>query len=91
VEAGLAKSISEIDRETKEILNWLKHYIIWRGRYAIPLNLQEYKNRKSIPSCLQSPDKTNLNIERLKTLTEQLIGELDKVPMPSTHLRWWCK
>ena len=86
VEARLATDESKIDPETKEILDWLKDYITWRGRYAIPLNSQIYRNRKPIPRWLQYPDKPNLNLEKITLLIERLIDELDKLPIPPTHL-----
>jgi hypothetical protein len=75
-----------INPETKEILDWLKDYITWRGRYAVPLNTQIYRNRKPIPRCLRYHDKPNLNPGKINLLIERLIGELDKMPIPPTHL-----
>ena len=84
VEAGLAKSRDTIDRDTKEILDYLTEFVVWRGRYNLPLNLQQAKNAKPLPSCISRggellPDKIN-------ELIEQLMSELDKIPVPPTHL-----
>jgi len=83
VEAGLATSNAKIDHDTKEILDYLEEFITWRGRYNLPLNLQQAKNKKPLPSCISRggeliPDKIN-------ELIGQLISELDKIPIPPTH------
>lgn len=84
VEAGLATSIDTINHDIKELLDYLAEFIIWRGRYNLPLNLQQAKDAKPIPSCINRggellPDKIN-------KLIEQLISELDRIPVPPTHL-----
>jgi len=84
VEARLANSKDTIDHDIKEILDFLEEFITWRGRYNLPLNLQQAKNAKPLPSCISRggelvPDKIN-------ELIEQLISELDKIPVPPTHL-----
>lgn len=84
IEAGLAANKNMIDNDIKELLDYLEEYITWKGRYNIPLNLQQAKNAKSMPSCINHggdivPDKIN-------ELVEQLITELDRIPVPPTHL-----
>jgi hypothetical protein len=84
VEAGLTAGKDTMDHDTKELLDYLEEFITWRGRYNLPLNLQQAKNAKPLPSCINCggelvPDKIN-------ELIEQLMSELDKIPVPPTHL-----
>ena len=76
---GLVKNSETIDRDTKEILDVLQQFIIWQGRYPVPLNLQQLRNKKTIPLSLRDPKKIN-------ELSERLLSILDKIPQPSTHL-----
>jgi hypothetical protein len=84
VEACLAINKDAIDPDTKEILDYLEEFITWRGRYNLPLNLQQAKNMKPLPSCINRggeliPDKIN-------ELIGHLMSEIDKIPDPPTHL-----
>ena len=76
--AGLAKNKNAIDPETNEILEILEEVILWQGRYPIPLNLEQYKQKKQIPDSLRDPKKIN-------DLCIRLYSILNKIPTPRTH------
>jgi hypothetical protein len=78
-DAKLAKSIDEIDSETKEILKVLEQFISWRGRYPVPINLQQLKNSKQIPDTLK-------NTKKVIELCTKLFQILNDIPNPPTHL-----
>jgi hypothetical protein len=81
------EKLTEIEPCAREILDWLTQYILWRGRYAIPVDLKQFSSLpEKPPLCLNYSDRTNLNIGRLNLLIEQLVNELDNVPVPPTHL-----
>lgn len=81
------KGLTEIELCTREILDWLTQYVIWKGRYTIPVTLEQLaKSPKKTPACLNYPDRVNLNTEPLNALIDHLVTELDKVPFPPTHL-----
>lgn len=84
VEAGLAASRDAIDYDTKEILDYLEEFITWRGRYNLPLNLQQAKNAKQLPCCMHHGGE--LFPDKIDDLVAELISELDKIPNPPTHL-----
>lgn len=86
VSAELARNIKGIDPETKEILRVLEQFVVWRGRYPVPLNLQELKNAKPIPENLKNPNK-------VIKLCAKLFKILNDIPNPPTHLsnRKQCK
>jgi hypothetical protein len=84
VEAGLATSRDTIDHDTKELLDYLEEFITWRGRYNLPLNLQQAKNAKPLPLCINRGGE--LISDKINELIIQLISEIDKIPVPPTHL-----
>jgi len=79
LKAGLAKNKDALDSETKEILKMLEQIILWQGRYPVPLNLEQFKQKKQIPESLRTPKK-------IIELCERLFAILDKIPNPPTHL-----
>lgn len=77
--SGLAKNRDTIDPETKEILEVLEQIIIWQGRYPVPLNLEQYRQKKRISKNLENPEKIN-------DLCNRLFGVLNMIPHLPTHL-----
>lgn len=78
--AELAKNIDAIDPETKEILEALEKIILWQGRYPVPLNLEQFKQKKQIPDSLRRDSK------KINELCVRLFDTLNKIPNPPTHL-----
>ena len=77
-EAGLAKDTDAIDSETKKILKTLEQFSVWGGRYSIPKNLEQYKQKNMIPEILKNPKK-------VYGLYRRLFSILNDIPHPPTH------
>lgn len=78
-EAAKVTDLAALDTETEDILAILEHCVIWQGRYAIPLNLQKFKNKKQISS-------SQINLGKINDLVSRISSALDKIPNPPTHM-----
>jgi hypothetical protein len=78
-EVAKVTELTALDNETEEILIILEQCVIWQGRYSLPLNLQQFKNKKQISS-------SQMNIKKINALISQISSVLNKIPNPPTHM-----
>jgi len=78
-EAAKVTDLAALVTETEDILVILEQCVIWQGRYSLPLNLQQFKNKKQISS-------SQINLEKINDLVSQISSALDKIPNPPTHM-----
>lgn len=67
------KSGLSIDDDIEDILNGLEEFVKWKGRYAIPKNIETYMKQREFPKILHDHAK-------IEKLVGYLLFELDTIP-----------
>jgi len=62
-----------MDKDTEGILSGLEEFIVWKGRSAVPKNIDKYMGQRKFPAVLHDRAK-------IDHLVETLIYELNKIP-----------
>lgn len=81
-DAGFASSLEEMDDETRKILNWLTQIVVWQGRYMVPLNFEDFIDKKPAPG--------REGTDKLIALYIKLDDKLSQISIPPTHMSKRC-